>query len=84
MAETPINPEEFDQARDAAQGLAADMRDILFESRDLTDEVKKLTKAIYGVSETASQINTSFKTMSRLEREIGAGIDKIFDGSRKH
>ena len=83
MADNTVNPEEFSKARDSAQGLAADMRDILFESRDLTDEVKKITKAIYGVSETAAQINASFKTMSRLEREIGAGIESIFDGSRK-
>ena len=75
--------EEFDKAKVSADELASSIRDIVFEGRDLTDEVKKLTKGLYGVSERAAQINKTFRDMSRLERDVSIGMVSILDGSRK-
>ena len=39
-----VDPGDFKDANQPADELLSKMRDMVFEGRDLTDEVKKLTK----------------------------------------
>ena len=71
MAENEnINPEpgKFNAAREQAQLLARFMNEAAREGRDLTDEVKKLTKDLYGASEAAAEVNEAFRASSRAQR----------------
>ena len=70
--------EEFDKAKLSADELASSIRDIVFEGRDLTDEVKKLTKGLYGVSERAAQINKTFR-----DKHLDS-LDKDWNNLYKH
>ena len=78
-----VDPKDFQAANQPADELLSKMRDMVFEGRDLTDEVKKLTKEIYGAGEAAAQINKTFRDLSRLERSAADGMLDILDGSRK-
>ena len=78
-----VDPGDFKDAKQSTDELLSNLRDMVFEGRDLTDEVKKLTKEIYGASEAAAQINKTFRDLSRLERGAADGMLDILDGSRK-
>ena len=78
-----VDPGDFKDAKQSSDELLSNLRDMVFEGRDLTDEVKKLTKEIYGASEAAAQINKTFRDLSRLERGAADGMLDILDGSRK-
>ena len=78
-----VDPGDFKDAKQSSDELLSNLRDMVFEGRDLTDEVKNLTKRLYESGEAAAQINKTFRDLSRLERGAADGMLDILDGSRK-
>jgi hypothetical protein len=70
-------------SKNSVQDIVDGLQEAVFRGRDLTDEVKELTKRLFGVGEVASQINKTFRDLSKLERNASDGMLDILDGSRK-
>ena len=69
-----VDPGDFKDAKQPTDELLSNLRDMVFEGRDLTDEVKNLTKRLYESGEAAAQINKTFRDLSRLERSAADGM----------
>jgi hypothetical protein len=67
--------------------LEAEIRERGFENvqiqRDLTDEVKILTKEIYGSTQQAGEMNKAFRDMSQMTRTVSQNWLDIMDGTKK-
>ena len=48
-------------SKNSVQDIVDGLQEAVFRGRDLTDEVKELTKRLFGVGEVASQINKTFR-----------------------
>ena len=79
---TAPDPGKFNQAKEIAKELAREMNDSTRAGRDLTAEVEKLTKKLYGANEAAKEINKSFSTSIDLARDIEDQIERVIKGSR--
>lgn len=79
---TAPDPGKFNQAKEIAKQLAREMNDSAKAGRDLTAEVEKLTKKLYGTSEAAKEINKSFSTSIDLAGDIEDQIERVVKGSR--
>ena len=79
---TAPDPGKFNQAKEIAKQLAKEMNDSAKAGRDLTAEVEKLTKKLYGTSEVAKEINKAFSTTIDLAGDIEDQIERVVKGSR--
>ena len=78
-----IDPKGMQEGAKFSRLIRDAMNEAANEGRDLTDEVAKLTKSLYGTGEAASEVNKIFRDTSRMQRKIADGFMDILEGTRK-
>jgi hypothetical protein len=56
--------------------------ELLFASRDFTDEANKAAKAVFGIGTQARETTKSFRDISSSVREIDNLLDDVLDGTK--
>ena len=56
--------------------------ELLFASRDFTDEIAKSAKAYFGVSTQAKETLKAFRNLSKVTGEIGKDVEELLDGTK--
>ncbi len=60
-----------------------EMDDLLFASRDFTEEAKKSAKAVYENSEAANATTAAFRGLSKITEEIAGSVQASYEGNLK-
>tara|TARA_R110001583_G_scaffold2725_2_gene19000 strand:+ start:830 stop:3250 length:2421 start_codon:yes stop_codon:yes gene_type:complete len=58
------------------------MDELLFATRDFTDEVQKSAKEVFGIGTQARAATKAFRDIANITREIDTDIDDILDGTK--
>lgn len=58
------------------------MDDLLFATRDFTDEVQKSAKEVFGIGTQARAATKAFRDIANITREIDTDINDILDGTK--
>ena len=58
------------------------MDDLLFATRDFTDEVQKSAKEVFGIGTQARAATKAFRDIANITREIDTDINDILEGTK--
>ena len=58
--------------------------ELLYASRDFTDEANKAAKAFFGIGTQARETTKSFRDISSSVREIDNLLDDVMDGTKNY
>ena len=63
------------------EGAKETMGELLFATRDFTDEVKKSAKEVFGIGTSANAATKAFRDISSSLRDMSSQMDNIVKGN---
>lgn len=66
----------------SVEGAKTEMSELLFATRDFTDEVKKSAKEVFGVGTSANQATKAFRDIGSSLTDMSSSMDSIVEGTK--